>query len=54
MQAIHLLDSNKKGKANFFLLDQLNEKLGSQTPADPLAGAIAAIDIVEYDARYAS
>jgi chromosome segregation protein len=54
MQAIHLLDSNKKGKANFFLLDQLNEKLGTQTPADPLAGAIAAIDIVEYDARYAS
>ena len=54
MQAIHLLDSNKKGKANFFLLDQLNEKLGTQTPAEPLAGAIAAIDIVEYDARYAS
>ncbi|MFM1963762.1 MAG: hypothetical protein RLZZ172_2607, partial [Bacteroidota bacterium] len=54
MQAIHLLDSNKKGKANFFLLDQLNEQLSTQLPAQPLAGAIAAIDIVEYDARYAS
>jgi chromosome segregation protein len=54
MQAIHLLDSNKKGKANFFLLDQLNEQLAAQPPAQPLAGATAAIDIVEYDARYAS
>ena len=24
LQAIHLLDDNKKGKANFFLLDQVN------------------------------
>ena len=25
LQAVHLLDENKKGKANFFLLDKLNE-----------------------------
>src|SRR6266487_5953803 len=25
LQAVHLLDNNKKGKANFFLLDKLNE-----------------------------
>jgi chromosome segregation protein len=26
LQAVHLLDNNKKGKANFFLLDKLNER----------------------------
>jgi len=29
LQAVHLLDENKKGKANFFLLDKLNELGGA-------------------------
>ena len=54
MQAVHLLDNNKKGKANFFLLDQLNAHFSSQSTATPLSGAIAAMDIVEYDSKYTS
>ena len=54
LQAIHLLDENKKGKANFFLLDKLNE-----TPAeihDPasLHGAISALNVIEVDEKYRS
>jgi chromosome segregation protein len=55
LQAVHLLDNNKKGKANFFLLDQLDAAFSAQTPlASPLEGAVKAMDIVEYDARYAN
>jgi chromosome segregation protein len=54
MRAVHLLDANRKGKANFFLLDRLGE-----LPADPAAGADLpgtrpALEVVEYDARYAN
>ena len=51
LQAIHLLDQHKKGKANFFLLDKLNES----TPARPdheLSGAISALSVVEVDEKY--
>jgi chromosome segregation protein len=54
MQAVHLLDNNKKGKANFFLLDQLDTHLSAQLPASPLSGAIAAMEIVEYESKYTS
>jgi chromosome segregation protein len=50
LQAIHLLDENKKGKANFFLLDQLN---GAQANAAP-SNTIAALSVVEIDPKYAS
>jgi chromosome segregation protein len=33
LKAVHLLDENKKGKANFFLLDKLNETPVSTAPA---------------------
>jgi len=52
MQAVHLLDANKKGKANFFLLDQLS---GLNTPGvkgDMPAGCIPALDVVEFDPVY--
>lgn len=42
LQAVHLLDENKKGKANFFLLDKLNEIIKqANTPAslDQSAGS---------------
>ncbi len=48
MQAIQLLDDNKKGKANFFLLDQLT---GAQSNTAP-ANTIAALSVVEIDSKY--
>ena len=50
MQAIQLLDDNKKGKANFFLLDQLNGAKAETAPAN----TIAALSVIEIDAKYAS
>ena len=50
LQAVHLLDENKKGKANFFLLDQLS---GAQANAAP-ANTIAALSVVEIDPKYAA
>ncbi|HPH86198.1 MAG TPA: chromosome segregation protein SMC [Ferruginibacter sp.] len=49
LQAVHLLDDNKKGKANFFLLDKFNDIEKGHQPA----GTIAALDVVEIDAQYA-
>ena len=55
LEAIHLLDNNKKGKANFFLLDKLNEEFASKpTTPHSIAGTIPAIDVVEYDAQYSN
>lgn len=49
IQAIRLLDENKKGKANFFILDQFNHQSGSLfTPP----GAIPALDVVELEEKY--
>ncbi len=50
LQAIHLLDENKKGKANFFLLDKFTDTTIHTTPADTLP----AMDVVEFDAKYAN
>ena len=50
MQAVQLLDDNKKGKANFFLLDQLTGAQASSTPAN----TIAALSVVEIDSKYAA
>jgi chromosome segregation protein len=49
IQAIRLLDENKKGKANFFILDQFNHQSGALF-APP--GTIPALDVVEIDERY--
>ncbi|HUC81262.1 MAG TPA: chromosome segregation protein SMC [Flavisolibacter sp.] len=49
LQAVHLLDEAKKGKANFFLLDKVaGRTTGSQQPA----GTIAAMDVIEVDGQY--
>ena len=50
LQAIQLLDENKKGKANFFLLDQLQGASASAAPAN----TIAALSVVEVDSKYAA
>ncbi|GAC1381830.1 MAG: chromosome segregation protein SMC [Ginsengibacter sp.] len=52
LKAIHLLDENKKGKANFFLLDKLNESV-QETP-HALSNALPAMDVIEADDKYKS
>ena len=49
IQAIRLLDNNKKGKANFFILDQFNSQNGVST-APP--GTIPALSVVEIEEKY--
>ena len=48
LQAIQLLDDNKKGKANFFLLDQLQGASVSTAPAN----TISALSVLEVDSKY--
>ena len=51
LQAVHLLDENKKGKANFFLLNKFAEQQVDM-PAHQLEGAIPALSVVEVEDRY--
>ncbi len=48
LQAIHLLDDNKKGKANFFLQDKFTGGHAVQQPA----GTIPALSVIEVDDKY--
>lgn len=50
LQAIHLLDLNKKGKANFFLLDQLSGATAQIAPD----GTLPALSVVEVDPKFQS
>jgi chromosome segregation protein len=50
LQAIHLLDNNKKGKANFFLQDKFT---GIEEQHQP-EGTIPALSVVEIDSKYAN
>ncbi|HEY4109031.1 chromosome segregation protein SMC [Puia sp.] len=50
MQAVDLLDNNKKGKANFFLLDKVTGIAGVESPA--YEGMIPAMSVIEVDERY--
>ncbi len=50
MQAVHLLDDNKKGKANFFLLDRIS---GETAIMDHVGeGMIPAMRVIEVDDNY--
>ncbi len=51
LQAVHLLDDNKKGKANFFLLDKINSG-GADVATHSLEGAIPALSVVEVEEKY--
>ncbi len=53
IQAVHLLDQNKKGKANFFLLDQF-EKSASQATHNTSENFTPALSIVSVDAQYSA
>lgn len=49
LQAVHLLDENKKGKANFFLLDKFTTETNEHTtPTD----TIPALSVIEVDKTY--
>ena len=50
MRAVHLLDNNKKGKANFFLLDKIDAQ-AEQTP-HAHDGLIPAMEVIEVDDNY--
>ncbi len=49
LQAIHLLDENKKGKANFFLLDKI-KSYSAESRAIP--NAVHAMEVIEVDEPY--
>ncbi len=51
-KAVSLLDNNKKGKANFFILDHLSQYTPATTETP--AGAIPALELVTVDDQYAS
>jgi chromosome segregation protein len=55
LQAVHLLDENKKGKANFFLLNKFNQMntLAKGRDAEH-PDLMPAKDVVEYDSKYES
>ncbi len=53
LTAIHLLDANQKGKANFFLLDKLNG-VPTEHELHEISGTMPALSVVEYDAKYNS
>jgi chromosome segregation protein len=50
LQAVHLLDANQKGKANFFMLDRVNNFQATEThqPFDTLK----AMDVIEVEEKY--
>ena len=50
LKAVHLLDENKKGKANFFLLNKFPAELpeSHEQPAD----TVAALSVIEVEAKY--
>ncbi|HVG16648.1 MAG TPA: chromosome segregation protein SMC, partial [Chitinophagaceae bacterium] len=51
LQAVHLLDQNKKGKANFFLLDKVIKDDGTVADHQP-EGTLRAMDVIEVDQQY--
>lgn len=51
LQAVHLLDEHKKGKANFFLLDKIAGQT-SNNNEHVLDGGIPALTVVEVDEKY--
>lgn len=52
LQAVHLLDENKKGKANFFLLDKFRQ--GETDNYHQPENTLPAMQVIEVDAQYQS
>ncbi len=51
LEAVHLLDEHKKGKANFFLLDKFSH-VPAESSAHRLEGAIPALSVIEVEEKY--
>ena len=51
LQAVHLLDDNKKGKANFFLLDKINSR-EQVSETHSLEGAVPALSVIDVEEKY--
>ncbi|MFA6059014.1 MAG: chromosome segregation protein SMC [Taibaiella sp.] len=53
-QAVRLLDNNKKGKANFFLLDQFGKQANGQTQSakQKEEGLVPALSVINVDEQY--
>lgn len=49
LEAVHLLDAHKKGKANFFLLEKID---GLHAGSHHLEGAIPALQVVDVEEKY--
>jgi chromosome segregation protein len=49
-KAVHLLDSNKKGKANFFILNNFEQYKNGEAAA--IDGLISALSVVNVDEQY--
>lgn len=57
LQAIHLLNENKKGKANFFLLDKIQSRNmemngKEEQPNHFTEGTISVLDVIDVDEKY--
>jgi chromosome segregation protein len=52
LAAVHLLDGQKKGKANFFLLDRIAADHSNFVPAPHPAGLLPALEVIEVDPKY--
>jgi chromosome segregation protein len=50
IEAVNLLNDSSRGKANFFVLDQLSEYKSSHT--ELVSNTLSATEIVEYDEKY--
>ena len=50
LQAVHLLDENKKGKANFFLMDKFSDLPIAESHQPE--GTIRAMEVIEVDDHY--
>ncbi len=53
LEAVHLLGSHKKGKANFFLLDKIGEAVSANS-GHTLENATPALSVVEVDEKYSN
>jgi len=57
LQAVHLLDKNKKGKANFFLLDKIQGQDISafdENTLHKLEGAVHALTVIDVEDKYSA
>jgi chromosome segregation protein len=54
LKAVHLLDENKKGKANFFLLDKISatDYTDSTDNSHQLEGGIPALSVIDVEEKY--